>query len=163
MDHEFVTLTPNIVPFFNYIFLAIVLRIYITCNMRFQQCSLQDLVSVTAEERTTQNWYISLNLKVKVMLQVSVPSFLHSFIFFSSMKNKCAFCYHFMFCLWTDAMGSTSLLHLLLGVVLALLSVSLVEGEDAYKYYTWTVTYGILSPLGSPQQVGNIMCFHYWF
>ncbi|RZB57436.1 L-ascorbate oxidase-like isoform B [Glycine soja] len=50
-------------------------------------------------------------------------------------------------------MGSTSLLHLLLGVVLALLSVSLVEGEDAYKYYTWTVTYGILSPLGSPQQV----------
>ncbi|KAG5028678.1 hypothetical protein JHK87_012192 [Glycine soja] len=49
-------------------------------------------------------------------------------------------------------MESTSLLHLLLGVVLALLSVSLVQGEDAYKYYTWTVTYGTLSPLGSPQQ-----------
>jgi len=59
-------------------------------------------------------------------------------------------------------MESTSLLHLLLGVVLALLSVSLVQGEDAYKYYTWTVTYGTLSPLGSPQQVGNMMRF-YWF
>ncbi|KAL9326991.1 hypothetical protein ACSQ67_007636 [Phaseolus vulgaris] len=51
-------------------------------------------------------------------------------------------------------MGSTCLLLLLRGVVLALLlSVSLVQGEDSYKYYTWTVTYGTLSPLGTPQQV----------
>ncbi|XP_027916972.1 L-ascorbate oxidase homolog [Vigna unguiculata] len=50
-------------------------------------------------------------------------------------------------------MGSTCLLHLLRGVVVALLSVCLVQGEDSYKYYTWTVTYGTLSPLGSPQQV----------
>jgi len=63
--------------------------------------------------------------------------------------------------LWTDAMGSTCLLHLLRGVVVALLSVCLVQGEDSYKYYTWTVTYGTLSPLGSPQQVCNIICLHW--
>ncbi|XP_020216553.1 L-ascorbate oxidase homolog [Cajanus cajan] len=49
-------------------------------------------------------------------------------------------------------MGSTSLLHLLC-LVIALVSVSVVQAEDAYKYYTWTVTYGTISPLGSPQQV----------
>ncbi|KAE9614340.1 hypothetical protein Lal_00016685 [Lupinus albus] len=50
-------------------------------------------------------------------------------------------------------MGSTVLLHLFCVVVLPLLSVSLVQAEDAYKYYTWTVTYGTRSPLGSNQQV----------
>ncbi|KAK7302235.1 hypothetical protein RJT34_13120 [Clitoria ternatea] len=34
-----------------------------------------------------------------------------------------------------------------------MLSVSLVRAEDAYKYYTWTVTYGTRSPLGTPHQV----------
>ncbi|WJX60825.1 hypothetical protein P8452_45983 [Trifolium repens] len=47
---------------------------------------------------------------------------------------------------------NTSLLSLLC-LVLAFVSVSLVQSEDAYKYYTWTVTYGTLSPLGTPQQV----------
>lgn len=28
-----------------------------------------------------------------------------------------------------------------------------MQAEDDYKFYTWTVTYGILSPLGTPQQV----------
>lgn len=28
-----------------------------------------------------------------------------------------------------------------------------MRGEDAYKYFTWTITYGTASPLGSPQQV----------
>ncbi|XP_052197397.1 L-ascorbate oxidase homolog [Diospyros lotus] len=36
---------------------------------------------------------------------------------------------------------------------LALLNVYLVQAEDAYRYYTWTVTYGTASPLGVPQQV----------
>ncbi|ESW28835.1 hypothetical protein PHAVU_002G021900 [Phaseolus vulgaris] len=49
-------------------------------------------------------------------------------------------------------MGSATLLHLLCFVI-ASVSVSLVQAEDAYKFYTWTVTYGNLSPLGSPQQV----------
>ncbi|XP_058770739.1 L-ascorbate oxidase homolog, partial [Vicia villosa] len=48
-------------------------------------------------------------------------------------------------------MRNTCFLYLL--HVLALLSVSLVQAEDGYKYFTWTVTYGTLSPLGSPQQV----------
>ncbi|XP_051141270.1 L-ascorbate oxidase homolog [Andrographis paniculata] len=30
---------------------------------------------------------------------------------------------------------------------------SIVEAEDAYKYYTWTVTYGTAAPLDAPQQV----------
>ncbi|KAF8045328.1 hypothetical protein N665_5175s0001 [Sinapis alba] len=42
-----------------------------------------------------------------------------------------------------------SLLHLLVGA-LALVS---VKGESPYKFYTWTVTYGVISPLGVPQQV----------
>lgn len=49
-------------------------------------------------------------------------------------------------------MGKALLLHLFC-VILAFWSVSLVRGEDAYKYFTWTITYGTASPLGSPQQV----------
>lgn len=30
----------------------------------------------------------------------------------------------------------------------------MVKGEDAYKYFTWTATYGTASPLGVAQQVG---------
>ena len=55
-------------------------------------------------------------------------------------------------------MGSTGLLHLIC-LVIALVSVSLVQAEDAYKYFTWTVTYGTISPLGSPQQVCNQSVF----
>jgi len=32
-------------------------------------------------------------------------------------------------------------------------TMSVVRGEDPYKYYTWNVTYGTISPLGVPQQV----------
>ncbi|CDY43557.1 BnaC02g16540D [Brassica napus] len=47
---------------------------------------------------------------------------------------------------------ATSLLHiLLLGSLL--ISLVSVKGESPYKFYTWTVTYGIISPLGVPQQV----------
>ncbi|KAJ7944389.1 L-ascorbate oxidase-like [Quillaja saponaria] len=49
-------------------------------------------------------------------------------------------------------MRDTVLLQLICGV-LAILSFPLVKAEDPYKYYTWTVTYGTLSPLGVPQQV----------
>lgn len=49
-------------------------------------------------------------------------------------------------------MGRTVLIHLICGV-LVILGVSLVNAEDPYRYYTWTVTYGTVSPLGAPQQV----------
>jgi len=55
-------------------------------------------------------------------------------------------------------MGSATLQHLLC-LVIGLVSVSLVQAEDAYKFFTWTVTYGNLSPLGSPQQVHNLSVF----
>ncbi|KAJ4714953.1 L-ascorbate oxidase-like [Melia azedarach] len=49
-------------------------------------------------------------------------------------------------------MATTVLLPLICGV-LAVFSVALVKADDPYRYYTWTVTYGTLSPLGVPQQV----------
>ncbi|CAL5326285.1 unnamed protein product [Camellia sinensis] len=49
-------------------------------------------------------------------------------------------------------MGRTVLLYSVF-VVVTLLSVSLVKAEDAYRYFTWTVTYGTASPMGVPQQV----------
>lgn len=48
--------------------------------------------------------------------------------------------------------GKAEMIQLVCGV-LAVLSVSMVNADDPYKFYTWTVTYGTLSPLGSPQQV----------
>ncbi|XP_050388016.1 L-ascorbate oxidase homolog [Argentina anserina] len=45
------------------------------------------------------------------------------------------------------------LLQLLFGVLAVVLSAFVVNAEDPYKFYTWTVTYGTLSPLGVPQQV----------
>jgi len=50
---------------------------------------------------------------------------------------------------------TTSLLNhlLLLGALTLLSSLVIVKGESPYKFYTWTVTYGIISPLGVPQQV----------
>ncbi|KAG2327242.1 hypothetical protein Bca4012_036241 [Brassica carinata] len=49
----------------------------------------------------------------------------------------------------------SSLLHLLLllGTLALLSSFETVKGESPYKFYTWTVTYGVISPLGVPQQV----------
>ncbi|XP_009619786.1 L-ascorbate oxidase homolog [Nicotiana tomentosiformis] len=49
-------------------------------------------------------------------------------------------------------MGKLVLLHLLCGI-LVFWSVSVVNAEDDYKYFTWTATYGMASPLGVPQQV----------
>lgn len=43
--------------------------------------------------------------------------------------------------------------------ILACLSGFCVKAEDAYRYFTWTVTYGTISPLGVPQQVGLISGF----
>ncbi|GMY11686.1 l-ascorbate oxidase like [Fagus crenata] len=51
-----------------------------------------------------------------------------------------------------DSMEKSVLLHVFVGVV-ALLGISLVTADDPYRYYTWTVTYGTVSPLGVPQQV----------
>ncbi|KAK6116286.1 hypothetical protein DH2020_049962 [Rehmannia glutinosa] len=48
-------------------------------------------------------------------------------------------------------MGRAFLVYFL--AILALWSVSVVKAEDAYKYYTWTVTYGTAAPLGPSQQV----------
>ncbi|QCE13022.1 L-ascorbate oxidase [Vigna unguiculata] len=39
---------------------------------------------------------------------------------------------------------------IILGVLMSL--VVMVRGEDPYIYHTWNVTYGIISPLGVPQQ-----------
>lgn len=39
---------------------------------------------------------------------------------------------------------------IIFGVLLSLLS--MVWGEDPYINHTWNVTYGIISPLGVPQQ-----------
>ncbi|XP_010444936.1 PREDICTED: L-ascorbate oxidase homolog [Camelina sativa] len=51
-------------------------------------------------------------------------------------------------------MKQTNLLlcKLFIGALFLLGSV-LVNGEDPYMFYTWTVTYGTRSPLGVPQQV----------
>ncbi|XP_042492915.1 L-ascorbate oxidase homolog [Macadamia integrifolia] len=48
-------------------------------------------------------------------------------------------------------MRQAILLYLICGV-LACFSLSLVKAEDPYRYYTWTVTYGTIYPLGVPQQ-----------
>ncbi|KAL5754829.1 hypothetical protein ACOSP7_023049 [Xanthoceras sorbifolium] len=50
-------------------------------------------------------------------------------------------------------MARAVMLQLICSVLAFLLGVSLVNADDPYRYYTWTVTYGTLSPLGSPQQV----------
>ncbi|PIA56106.1 hypothetical protein AQUCO_00700455v1 [Aquilegia coerulea] len=50
--------------------------------------------------------------------------------------------------------GGVHWVHLICGVLLVCLSISsLVNAEDPYRFYTWTVTYGTLSVSGSPQQV----------
>ncbi|XP_068654058.1 L-ascorbate oxidase homolog [Aristolochia californica] len=49
-------------------------------------------------------------------------------------------------------MGRIGFHHLVLGALVCL-SGLLVEAEDPYRYYTWTVTYGTAYPLGVPQKV----------
>ncbi|PKI47867.1 hypothetical protein CRG98_031741 [Punica granatum] len=44
------------------------------------------------------------------------------------------------------------MVHLICGV-LAVFGVSVVVADDPYRFYTWTVTYGTIAPLGVPQQV----------
>ena len=58
------------------------------------------------------------------------------------------------FGIFAGTMGKAVLLQLLFGALTVVLSASVVKAEDPYKFYTWTVTYGTLSPLGIPQQVG---------
>lgn len=45
-----------------------------------------------------------------------------------------------------------SLQNLIFGIV-ALLSVTIVKADDPYRFFTWTVTYGNIAPLGVSQQV----------
>lgn len=55
-------------------------------------------------------------------------------------------------------MGKVALFYLICGI-LVFGSVSVVKAEDAYRYFTWTATYGTASPLGVPQQVGYCFLF----
>ncbi|XP_027154586.1 L-ascorbate oxidase homolog [Coffea eugenioides] len=50
-------------------------------------------------------------------------------------------------------MGRPVMLYLVCAILAFWSSGSLVTAEDAYRYYTWTVTYGTASPLGFSQQV----------
>ncbi|PIA56107.1 hypothetical protein AQUCO_00700456v1 [Aquilegia coerulea] len=45
----------------------------------------------------------------------------------------------------------TCLLHLVIGVLVCSI-VFVVRAEDPYRFFTWTITYGTISPLGVPQQ-----------
>ncbi|XP_057975746.1 L-ascorbate oxidase homolog [Malania oleifera] len=49
-------------------------------------------------------------------------------------------------------LSRTGLWSLFFGI-LAFLGVSLVTADDPYRYYTWTVTYGMKAPLGLNQQI----------
>ncbi|KAF5177380.1 L-ascorbate oxidase-like protein [Thalictrum thalictroides] len=44
------------------------------------------------------------------------------------------------------------LMHLVIGTVLICSSVFVVRAEDPSRFFTWTITYGTISPLGVPQQ-----------
>ncbi|KAI3946012.1 hypothetical protein MKX01_024768 [Papaver californicum] len=46
----------------------------------------------------------------------------------------------------------SKILLLLVGVLTCLGAVMVVEAEDPYRYFTWVVTYGTISPLSQPQQ-----------
>ncbi|KAL3526737.1 hypothetical protein ACH5RR_011393 [Cinchona calisaya] len=50
-------------------------------------------------------------------------------------------------------MGKPVWLYLVCAILAFWCTVSLVKAEDAYRYYTWTVTYGTASPLGFSQEV----------
>jgi hypothetical protein len=43
-------------------------------------------------------------------------------------------------------------------------SALLVAGDDPYRFFTWTVTYGDITPLGVKQQVcARVHCFRRFF
>ncbi|KAI3947910.1 hypothetical protein MKX01_034575 [Papaver californicum] len=48
--------------------------------------------------------------------------------------------------------GRTMMVQLLVGLLACFGTVMVVEAEDPYKYFTWTVIYGTISPLGKPQK-----------
>ncbi|KAJ8764323.1 hypothetical protein K2173_006063 [Erythroxylum novogranatense] len=50
-------------------------------------------------------------------------------------------------------MGKEAIFLYLFCGVLAALSVNVANADDPYRFYTWTVTYGYISPLGVRQQV----------
>ncbi|KAJ8770708.1 hypothetical protein K2173_021355 [Erythroxylum novogranatense] len=50
-------------------------------------------------------------------------------------------------------MGKVAIFLCLVCGVLAALTVNVANADDPYRFYTWTVTYGFISPLGVPQQV----------
>jgi hypothetical protein len=50
-----------------------------------------------------------------------------------------------------NAGGAARVLFSILGLALAL--PLLVAGDDPYRFFTWTVTYGDIYPLGVKQQV----------
>lgn len=54
---------------------------------------------------------------------------------------------------YMNKMRGSKLVHLIFGVLACLSVVNLVKAEDPYKFYTWTVTYGTISPIGVSQQV----------
>ena len=49
----------------------------------------------------------------------------------------------------------------ILGLI-AFLNVFIVNADDPYRFFTWTVTYGTISPLGVPQQVGFSFRFYFF-
>lgn len=51
-------------------------------------------------------------------------------------------------------MEERSMKYLTILGLMALLNLFIVNADDPYRFFTWTVTYGTISPLGVPQQVG---------
>ncbi|KAL5705070.1 hypothetical protein ACHQM5_023416 [Ranunculus cassubicifolius] len=49
-------------------------------------------------------------------------------------------------------MKQANVMQLIVGVLICLISVVVVNAEDPYRYFTWTVTYGTIYPMGTPQQ-----------
>jgi hypothetical protein len=42
-------------------------------------------------------------------------------------------------------------------LLLAVAAASLAGADDPYRYFTWTVTYGPITPLGTTQQVRSLL------
>ncbi|XP_009368021.2 L-ascorbate oxidase homolog [Pyrus x bretschneideri] len=49
-------------------------------------------------------------------------------------------------------MRPTTFVPFFVGIFVCLSSFCIIDAEDRYLYYTWTVTYGTISPLGVPQK-----------
>lgn len=56
-----------------------------------------------------------------------------------------------------NAGGAARVLFSILGLALALALPLLVAGDDPYRFFTWTVTYGDIYPLGVKQQVRSLL------